>query len=150
MLSRASGVGLTDDVASGLESQLHDAFVLVWRSQMEDGENIFPAWADVCSLGVHHLGDTSHHHVSDGGWPDGAKYTSAVLHKLLPELRAFLIAWDSWMRDNTLFAHRRTARVDLMDTLCCSVSMAACQSVGGFILALLLFPMNGKRCCLLM
>lgn len=48
------------------------------------------------------------------------------------------------MRDNTLFANRRTARVDLMDTLCCSVSMAACQSVGGFILALLLFHMNEK------
>lgn len=29
MLSRASGVGLTDDVAGGLEGQLYDAFVLV-------------------------------------------------------------------------------------------------------------------------
>lgn len=48
------------------------------------------------------------------------------------------------MRDNTLFAHRRTAGVNLMDTLYCRVSMAACQSVGGFILALLLFHMNER------
>lgn len=78
-------VGLTDDMAGGLEGQFYDAFILVWSGQMEDGEDVFPAWADVRSLGVYHLGYTSNHHISDCGWPDRAKDTSAVLHKLFPE-----------------------------------------------------------------
>ena len=61
--------GLTDDMAGGLEGQLYDALVLVRSSQVEDGEDVLPAWADVRRLGVHHLGYTAHHHVSDGGRP---------------------------------------------------------------------------------
>ena len=56
-------------MAGGLEGQLYDALVLVRRSQVEDREDVLPAWADVRRLGVNHLGYTAHHHVSDGGRP---------------------------------------------------------------------------------
>ena len=62
-------LGLTDDVARGLEGQLHNALILVRGGQVKDGEDVLPAWADVCRLGVNHLGYTAHHHVSDGGRP---------------------------------------------------------------------------------
>lgn len=54
----------------GLEGQLHDALVLVRRSQVEDREDVLPARADVRRLGVNHLGDAAHHHVPDCGRPE--------------------------------------------------------------------------------
>ena len=53
---------------------------------------------------------------------------------------SYLLGTYEW--ETTLLVHRRTAQVNLMDTLCCRVLMTACQSVGGFNLALLLFYMN--------
>lgn len=59
----------TDDVAGGLEGQLHDALVLVGGGQVEHGQDVLPAGADVGRLGVDHLGYAAHHHVPDGGRP---------------------------------------------------------------------------------
>ena len=64
---------LTDDVAGGLEGELHDALVLVGGGQVEHGKDVLPAGADVAGLGVHHLGNAAHHHVSDGGRSEGEK-----------------------------------------------------------------------------
>ena len=54
-------------MACGLKGQLHNALILVRCSQVEDREDVLPAWADVCSLGVNHLGYAAYHHVSNGG-----------------------------------------------------------------------------------
>lgn len=78
--------GLTDDVAGGLEGQLYNAFVLVRGSQVEDGEDILPAWADVCCLGVNHLSYTAHNHVSDGGRPGWKKENGVQMKKRLKQM----------------------------------------------------------------
>lgn len=54
-------------MARGLKGQLYNALVLVRRGQVEDREDVLPARADICSLGVNHLCYTAYHHVSDGG-----------------------------------------------------------------------------------
>lgn len=61
---------LTDDVARGLEGQLHDVPVVIRGRLVEHGEDVLPAWADVGRLGVHHLGDAADHHVPDGWRPE--------------------------------------------------------------------------------
>lgn len=57
---------LTDNVACGLEGQLHDVPIVVRGCLVEHGEDVLPARADVGRLGVHHLSDAADHHVPDG------------------------------------------------------------------------------------
>lgn len=54
-------------MACGLKGQLHNALILVRCSQVKNREDVLPAWAYVCSLGVNHLGYAAYHHVSDCG-----------------------------------------------------------------------------------
>lgn len=56
-------------MAGCLKGQLYNALVLVWCSQVEDREDVLPTWANICRLGINHLSDTTHNHVSDGGRP---------------------------------------------------------------------------------
>lgn len=64
---------LTDDVAGGLERQLHDALIVGGGGLVEHGEDVLPAGADVGRLRVDHLSHAPDHHVPDGGRPEGSK-----------------------------------------------------------------------------
>jgi len=70
-MAALGGVVLTDDVARGLEGQLHDGLVVVGGRLVEHGEDVLPPGADVGGLGVDHLSHTPDHHVPDGGRPGG-------------------------------------------------------------------------------
>lgn len=60
---------LTDDMASGLEGQLDDGLIVIRCCVMKNWKDVLPTWADVGSLGVHHLSHTSDHHISYSGRP---------------------------------------------------------------------------------
>ena len=84
---------LTYDLAGRLECEFHNGLVVVGRSQLEDTEDVLPTWHDVRGLRVHHLGDTSHHHVTDGRRPTMESSTI-----IFSELRGFNIFFK--IRDN--------------------------------------------------
>ena len=54
---------LGDDLAHGLEGELHDVLVRVRGGEVEHGEDVGPAGLDVGPLHVDHVGHAPHHHV---------------------------------------------------------------------------------------